>query len=154
MVLLCSEKESQILADPWITYVENRLKGSQLKIWTGARPSTLESLQLGIVNHRGPIGLPGGSDGQVSACNVGDLGLIPGLRRSPGEGSGNPLQYSYLENPMDRGAWWATFRGVAKSQTWLSKEACGSGADALPRNDQAFEMYGRIINKTESGACY
>ena len=45
-----------------------------------------------------------GSDGKVSACNVGDLGLIPGLGRSPGEGNGNPLQYAYLENSMDRGA--------------------------------------------------
>ena len=48
---------------------------------------------------------PGGSDGKVSAYNVGDLGLIPGLERSPGEGNGNPLQYSCLENPMDREAW-------------------------------------------------
>ena len=47
---------------------------------------------------------PGGSDGKVSAYNVGDPGLIPGLGRSPGEGNGNPLQYSHLENPMDRGA--------------------------------------------------
>ena len=43
-----------------------------------------------------------------SACNAGDPGLIPGLGRSPGEGNGNPLQYSYLENPIGRGAWWAT----------------------------------------------
>ena len=48
---------------------------------------------------------PGGSDGKVSACNAGDLGLIPGLGRSPGEGNGNPLQYSCLENPRDGGAW-------------------------------------------------
>ena len=48
--------------------------------------------------------LPGGSEGKASACNVGDLGPIPGLGRSPGEGNGNPLQYSCLENPMDRGA--------------------------------------------------
>ena len=47
-----------------------------------------------------------------SACDAGDQGLIPGLERSPGEGSGNPLQYSCLENPMDRGAWWATVRGI------------------------------------------
>ena len=47
---------------------------------------------------------PGGSDGKASAYNVGDLGLIPGLGRSPGKGNGNPLQYSCLENPMDRGA--------------------------------------------------
>ena len=57
---------------------------------------------------------------KASACNAADLGLIPGLGRSPGEGNGNPLQYSCLENPMDRGAWWATVHGVAKSGTWLS----------------------------------
>ena len=51
-------------------------------------------------------GFPGGSDSKESTCNVGDLGSIPGLRRSPGGGYGNPLQHSYLENPMDRGAWW------------------------------------------------
>ena len=50
-------------------------------------------------------GFPGGSDGKESVCNLGDLGSIPGSRRSPGEGNGNPLQYSSLENPMDRGAW-------------------------------------------------
>ena len=49
--------------------------------------------------------VPGGSDGKASACNVGDLGLIPGSGRSPGEGNGNPLQHSCLENPMDGGAW-------------------------------------------------
>ena len=51
------------------------------------------------------MGFPGGSDGKVSARSAGDPGLIPGLRRSPGEGDGNPLQYSCLENPMDRGLW-------------------------------------------------
>ena len=66
------------------------------------------------------LGFPGGSDGKVSACNVGDSGLIPGLGRSPGEGNGNPLQYFCLENPMDGGAWWATVHGVAKCRTWLS----------------------------------
>ena len=53
----------------------------------------------------------------MSAWNAGDLGSIPGLGRSPGEGNGNPLQYSCLENPMDGGAWWTTVHGVAKSQT-------------------------------------
>ena len=56
---------------------------------------------------------------QFSACNTGDLSSIPGLGRSPGEGHGNSLQYSCLENPMDRGAWWAIVCGVAKSQTRL-----------------------------------
>ena len=62
-------------------------------------------------------GFPGGSDGKESTCNAGDLGLIPGLGRSPGEGNDNPLWYSCLENPMDRGAWWATDHGVTKSWT-------------------------------------
>ena len=57
---------------------------------------------------------PHSSVSKGSACNVGDLGSIPGLARSPGEGNGNPLKYSCLENPMDRGAWWATVHGVAR----------------------------------------
>ena len=59
-------------------------------------------------------GFPGGSDGKESACNAGDLGSIPGLGRSPGEGNCYPLQYFCLENPMDRGAWRATVHGVAR----------------------------------------
>ena len=62
-------------------------------------------------------GFPGGLDGKASACNAGDLGSIPGSGRSPGEGNGSPLQYSCLENPMDKGAWWATVHEFAKSQT-------------------------------------
>ena len=61
------------------------------------------------------MGFPGGSDDKEFACNTENLGLIPGSGRSPGGGNGNPLQYSCLENPMDRGAWWATIHGVAKS---------------------------------------
>ena len=58
---------------------------------------------------------PGGSEVKASACNTGDLGLNPALGRSPGEGNGNPLQYSCLENPVDSGAWWGTVHGVTKS---------------------------------------
>ena len=64
---------------------------------------------------------PGGSDGEESTCNAGDLGSIPGLGRSPGGGNGNPLQYSCLENPMDRGAWSSIVHGVTKSQTQLKQ---------------------------------
>ena len=60
------------------------------------------------------------SAGKESVCNAGDLGSIPGSGRSPEEGSGSPLQYSYLENPMDRGAWRAIVNGVTKSRTRLS----------------------------------
>ena len=69
---------------------------------------------------------PGGTDCKEPTCQCGDVrvaGSIPGLGRSPGGGHGNPLQYSCLENPMDRGAWWATVHGVAQSwtrQKWLS----------------------------------
>ena len=63
------------------------------------------------------MGFPGGSDGKESACNDRDLGMISGSETSPRGGHGNPLQYSYLENPMHRGAWQATVHGVAKSRT-------------------------------------
>ena len=61
------------------------------------------------------LGYSGASDGEDSACNAGDLGLIPGSGRPPGEGNGNPLQYSCLDKSMDRGAWQATVHGIAKS---------------------------------------
>ena len=69
----------------------------------------------------GNLGFPGGSEGKESACSVGDPGLIPGLGRSHGGGHGNPLQYTYLENPMDREAWSAAVLGVTKSQTRLKQ---------------------------------
>ena len=65
-------------------------------------------------------GFPGSSVVKNPPANVGDMGLIPGSGRSPGGGYGNPLQYSRLENPMDRGAWRATVHGVANSQTQLN----------------------------------
>ena len=65
----------------------------------------------------GVKGFPGASYSEESACNAGDWSSIPGSGRSPGGGHGNPLQYSCLENPMDRGAWWATVRGVVKCWT-------------------------------------
>ena len=66
------------------------------------------------------MGFPGDSDRKESACSVGDLGSIPGLARSPEGGHGNPLQYSCLENSMDRGAWRVTVHRIAKSWTRLS----------------------------------
>ena len=96
-------------------------------ISSGGRPALYSWLYLalgGLPNQpfRGKIchlqaflGFPGGSDAKQSACNAGDPGLIPGSGRCPGEGNGNPLQYSGLEKPKDRGAWWATVYEVAKS---------------------------------------
>ena len=66
------------------------------------------------------LALPGDSDGKEAAFNVGDQGSIPGSGRSPGEGNGNPLQYSCLENPMDSTEWQARVHRVAKSRTCLS----------------------------------
>ena len=102
----------------------------------GLRESAKSLQQLGLLPRpvRGPhphdanspsgisscSGFPGGSEGEASARNAGDLGSTPGSGRSPGEGNGNPLQYSCLENPMDGGAWWATVHGAAKSHTRLS----------------------------------
>ena len=63
------------------------------------------------------MGFPGGSNGKESVCNAGAPGSIPGSGRSPGEGNGNPLYYSCLENSIERGAWWAIVHRVAKNQT-------------------------------------
>ena len=68
------------------------------------------------------FGFPGVSDDKEFACSAGDLGSIPGLGRSPGEGNGSPLQYSYLKNPLDRGAWQATVHGFTMSRTPLSNK--------------------------------
>ena len=72
------------------------------------------------VSWDGTLGVPCGSVSKESACNAGELGLIPGLGRSPGGGNGNPLPYPCLENPLDSGAWWATVHGFTESQTQLN----------------------------------
>ena len=72
-------------------------------------------------------GFPGGASGKEPACQCRRqqrFEFNPQLRKIPGGGNGNPLQYSCVENPMERGAWWATVHRVAKSQTWLSDQAC------------------------------
>ena len=73
------------------------------------------------------MSLPGGTDGKASAGNAGDPGSVLGLGRSSGETKGNPLQYSFLENPMDGGAWWATVHRVTKSWKRLSNFTVGGG---------------------------
>ena len=116
---------SSILAwrSPW-TEEPDRLKftGSQRVTHDWATEHTSIHTYTHVCTHSfiGICGFPGGSDRKVSACNAGDTGSVPGSERSPGEGNGNPLQYSCLENPMDRGAWRSSVHGVTKSQTQLS----------------------------------
>ena len=87
----------------------------QFYSWVGKIPWRRDRLPTPVF-----LGFPGGSDGKESICSEGDLGLIPGLGRSPRAGHGNALQYSSLENPIVRGAWRAAVRGVTKSRTQLS----------------------------------
>ena len=77
-------------------------------------------LVIYLWSHKANQGFPGGSDGKESACDAEDLGSTPGLRRSPGEGNGYLVQYSCLENSVDRGAWWTIVHGVPASQTQLN----------------------------------
>ena len=99
------------------------------ELWIGASLSySLDFLLRGPARHGGSFnvslgsqgGFPGGSAVKNPPANAGDSGSTPVLGRSPGEGNGNPLQDSCLENPMDGGAWWATARWVTKSQTPLN----------------------------------
>ena len=102
--------------EPW-----EELQGEGQLIWALEGGLALERWG-GRLRERFLLGFPGGSVSKESTCNKGDPGSIPGWGRSPGEGNGNPLQYPCLEDPGDRGVWWATVRGVAKSQTteWLT----------------------------------
>ena len=82
--------------------------------------SSLPHFQVRFATLEAIWGFPGGSAGKESSCNAGDLGSIPGSGRSPEEGNGYPLQYSYLENPMDRGAWWVAAHGVTVTYHWVT----------------------------------
>ena len=108
---------------------------------TEASPLSLPSCSTAVSPHmsvtRSPLfmrtlGFPGGSDGKESTCNVGNLGSIPGLGRSPGEGNSYPLQYSFLKNSMDRGLWRATVHGIAKSQTQSTSVYIGAVKPLYP----------------------
>ena len=98
----------EALVAQWLR-IHLQCRRPQFNSWVRKIPGRRDWLPTPVL-----IGFLGGSDSKESACNVGDLGSIPGLGRSLGGGHGNPLQYSCLENPMDRGAWQATVHGVAK----------------------------------------
>ena len=98
-------------------YPSNKGKEVELNNFPG---NNLYRWSVIIILHQVYQGFPGASDGNEFACSAGDPGLFPDLGRSSGEGNGYPLHYSYLKNPMNRGAWQATVHGVAKTQTQLS----------------------------------
>ena len=85
--------------------------------WAAVYGVAQSRMRLKQLSSSKDLGLLWWLSSKESVCNAGDSGLIPGLGRSPGKGNDNPLQYSCLENPMDRGAWWATVHGVAQSHT-------------------------------------
>ena len=100
------------------------------------------------------MGFPGGSVGQEFACNAGEPGSIPGLGRSPADWTGYPLQYSGLQNFMDRGAWQATVHGVAKSRTRLSDfHFFSTGSTNIMIRMTSLSKTGNI-KKTNSGSFY
>ena len=95
------------------------------------------------------LGFPCSPVGKESACSAGDLGSIPGLGRSPGEGNGNPLQYPCLENFMDRGAWWAAVHGVAQSQARLSitylRDHITGKRDGCEERENSISFYSAVL---------
>ena len=99
--------------------------------WGCKESEMTERLSLSI-----SLSFPSGSYSKESACNAGDLGSVPGLRNSSGEGNGNPLQYSCLENSMDRGAWQATVHGAQRVRQWLS-------------DFHFFSLWSTVVNGTE-----
>ena len=117
--------ESHMDAGRWCR-VSGRRAGSVTGNKVSSRPpsfatTTVKFKPLSSLQFDGDLGgFPGGSDGKESACSARGPGWIPGSGRASGERNGSPRQYSCLEHPMDRGAWWATVHGVAKSQTRLS----------------------------------
>ena len=118
-----------------LEFSERPLSNALAAVCVLKTPITIHQLNRGFKPH---WGFPGGSvvkNLPASAGDIGDTGSIPGSGRSPGEGNGNPLQYSYLENPMDRGAWWATVLGVSQSehaQTQVEIKAQMEGFLPLP----------------------
>ena len=96
------------------------------------------------------LGFPGGSEGKESACKAADLGSIPGWGRTPGEGSSYPLQYSCLENSMDRGALWATVHGVAESRIWLSNWHTHLITDEVKKCWWSIPMHGSTLQRCQS----
>ena len=133
----CGWQRSKWWGDPWCKpqcchLLAVRAAGQSLHFLHTWNRVTVPSWQLlqgmndmaqAVCLEQYPVGCPGGSDSKEPACKAGDLGLIPGLDRFPGEGNGYPLQYSCLENPTHRGTWGLQSM-ASQSQTWLSYVHC------------------------------
>ena len=124
------------------------------------RPHRIKHYSMFFVFHFSivTLGFPGGSDGKASACSAGDLGSIPGSGISPGEGNGNPVQYSCLENPMDGGAWQAIVHEVTKSGIRLSDFTffflCGSAGKESACNSGDVGLIPGLGRFPGEGKCY
>ena len=104
-----------------------------------------KSILFNSAGTKPPSYFPGGSTCKESACNVGELGSIPGLRRSPGGGHSNPLQYSCLENPMHREAWRAAVHGVCKESDTTKATKRGTGTEAPTQVEGSFRLCWRFL---------
>ena len=121
--------------------------------WRRLSAKELMLLNYGIGEDSWEAFFPGGSEVKASTCNAGDLGSIPGSGRSPGEGNGNSLQYSCLENPMDGGAWWATVHVVARrvlEKTLESPLDCKEIKPVYPQGNQSWIFIGRTDAEAEA----
>ena len=114
------EVKLSLFADDMILYIENPKDGIRKLVELISKFGKVAGYKVKTQKSVIFLYFPDGSEVKASACSVGDPGSIPRSGRSPGEGNGNPHQYSCLENPTDGGAWGATVHGVAKSQTRLS----------------------------------
>ena len=110
----------EVTINPTLEPVDPKAWSPQVKQPMGRKRNSTHQQIIGLKFNCPLEQDPGGSGVKVSPYNVGELGSIPVLGRSPGEGNGNPLQFSSLENLMDGGGWWATVHGVTKSWTQLS----------------------------------
>ena len=120
-VTVLNEKDRKVLSERRTDVCQGTMQ-----LFAGRACQALLHLILSIILPH--CGLPGASDSKEFACNTGDLGLTPGSGKSPGEGNGNPLQCSCLENPRNGGAWWAAVYGVAQSRTWLKRLSSSSSS--------------------------
>ena len=117
-----------------------------LRIWASFWCSNWHGTYLVPLSHR--RGFPGGSDSKESACNAADPGSIPGSGRSPGEGHSNPLQYSCLENPMDKGVWQATVHGMERvGHNWATEQQhISMTPKSLSRADLSYKLQSHLYN--------